>query len=961
MCYRSDQQSLVLRELYKLIQESNQIETRASAQFEELRAEVLRILYSLRDSDWKRHGESSNGEVILEELSILTKEGADRIEDLSRKLSAWTEEGERVATEQHILSSLCFRSMMIRHSQIAEAHAKTFEWMFSMQEDDTPGQYKFVDWLQYGSSFYWITGKAGSGKSTLMKFLCDDIRTKTALAFWARDKTLAKAGFFFWNAGTEMQKSQQGLLQSLLFEVLRQCPILIPTICPSRWQHRVHLFSQSSPWSRAELREAFEALKKQNTIPARLCFFIDGLDEYEGDHTELVNVLQTFTTSPDVKICVSSRPWNIFELAFGQEYTKKLHVEDLTRDDIKLYVQNTLEENPLYRHLKKRDNRCEALVQEIVEKANGVFLWVFLVVRSLLQGLTNADRVSDLQRRLRLLPADLEHYFQHMLDSVDKVYQEQAAEIFQITLGAPEPLSLMTMAFLDDEDDEYTMKTPIQSIITQDLWWRLVETKKRLNARCTDLLEVSFCGPREMKGLLDSHAGFIPGFRLESNDILFSAYKVDFLHRTVRDFLTTKHIQDTLSQMVSPTFRLGSVLCRAFLAQIKSLPVNEEHLLAAPPIIDLVRDMIYYAREAETQDEIPQTEQLDELASVFSSYTRTFSRVSRVVQLSDSSAEDGQRLIKELISWPLGFAAQCGLHLYVAQKLDELPGIYREQYQRKEGDLPLLAKALHPCPLLRHTSIVNPHMVRVLLDRGAKEHLSYETTTTLAASQHNKPDLNMKSTVTATIWAEFLHSVSDGWVSSTPASKAAHLESINILLDAGANSNERISGRMLWADLLMTIADKDGLDGFLHPFSKTLDMFLAHGADPNGIHFDSHTVWCTFLTYLRDASQSPTRDLQKTGLRFAKQFFRYGADPYISCGLQGHLESEGFRTASEFLQSIFPGDEVNQLDRVFHLEQKEHSRSEASEELQMEKAGTGEGFRRRGWTGWAFGYFTKAE
>ena len=354
------------------------------------------------------------------------------------------------------------------------------------------------------------------------------------------------------------------------------------------------------------------------------------------------------------------------------------------------------------------------------------------------------------------------------------------------------------------------------------------------------------------------------------------------------------------------------------------------------------------------------------------------SRVSRPVQLSDNSTEDGQRLIQELIGWFLGFAAQCGLHLYVAQKLDELPGIYCEQYQRKEGDLPLLAKALHPYPLLRHTSIVNPHMVRVLLDRGAKEHLSYEITITLAAPQRNRPGLNVESTVTATIpapqrdinvgstviatiWAEFLRSVSDGWASSIPASKAAHLESINILLDAGANPDERICGRMLWADLLMTIADEDGLDGFPHPFSKTLDMFLAHGADPNGIHFASHTVWCTFLTYLCDASQSPTRDLEKTGLRFVKQFFRYGADPYLSCGLQGHLESEGFRTASDFLRSIFSGDEVGQLDRVFHLEQKERCRSEIFKELQIEKADTGESFRRRGWIGWAFGYFTKVK
>jgi hypothetical protein len=52
-----------------------------------------------------------------------------------------------------------------------------------------------------------------------------------------------------------------------------------------------------------------------------------------------------------------------------------------------------------------------ALVEEIVEKANEVFLWVKLVVQSLLAGLGNRDSITDLQRRLRELPSDLEKLY----------------------------------------------------------------------------------------------------------------------------------------------------------------------------------------------------------------------------------------------------------------------------------------------------------------------------------------------------------------------------------------------------------------------------------------------------------------------------------------------------------------------------------------------------------------------
>ena len=63
-----------------------------------------------------------------------------------------------------ILRDLRFKGIDERLAGIAEAHADTFEWVFQSSCD-------FVPFLRSGSGTYWITGKPGSGKSTLMKFL----------------------------------------------------------------------------------------------------------------------------------------------------------------------------------------------------------------------------------------------------------------------------------------------------------------------------------------------------------------------------------------------------------------------------------------------------------------------------------------------------------------------------------------------------------------------------------------------------------------------------------------------------------------------------------------------------------------------------------------------------------------------------------------------------------------------
>lgn len=65
-----------------------------------------------------------------------------------------------------------------------------------------------------------------------------------------------------------------------------------------------------------------------------------------------------------------------------------------------------------------------------MEKANGIFLWVKLVVSSLVRGLQNRDEISDLRVRVNNLPDGLSSLYTVMLDQVDPMYTEQSSQIF---------------------------------------------------------------------------------------------------------------------------------------------------------------------------------------------------------------------------------------------------------------------------------------------------------------------------------------------------------------------------------------------------------------------------------------------------------------------------------------------------------------------------------------------------
>jgi hypothetical protein len=102
-------------------------------------------------------------------------------------------------------------------------------------------------------------------------------------------------------------------------------------------------------------------------------------------------------------------------------------VQELTHSDITLFVHEKIELDQRFQELRENDDRCPDFVTDIVDAAAGVFLWVHLVILSLLDGLTNNDRIMDLERRLENIPRDLDTLFEHILESISPFYREQSA------------------------------------------------------------------------------------------------------------------------------------------------------------------------------------------------------------------------------------------------------------------------------------------------------------------------------------------------------------------------------------------------------------------------------------------------------------------------------------------------------------------------------------------------------
>ncbi|KFA55361.1 hypothetical protein S40293_05685 [Stachybotrys chartarum IBT 40293] len=479
---------------------------------------------------------------------------ARQFERITGDITAMVSKLRHLKQAECILRSLHFKQISERKSEIKVAHQRTFEWSLS------EGEESLASWLRHGNGIYWIQGKAGSGKSTLMKFLERTPRTQELLEEWAGNQRLLVASHYFWAPGSDLQRNISGLFRALLFQILIEHPILVSEICPDRMDSTSlrHLGS----WTLEDLNLCFQRLAALEALPVRLCFFIDGLDEFRGDTEELIQFLQSLKNSRYIKLCVSSRPWIEFQKAFAD--MPQLRVEDFTKADITAYVDDNLRANLHFAELENTmPEQARYLRNEITSRADGVFLWVYLVTRNLLRGFTNADDIPTLIRRLEKFPRDLEGYFMSMLDSIESVYHAETSAVFSMIAYSPSyPLALETLwAYRYFETCLESLRRRIrtrQYICHSEFLGALDKRPRKIGMHARRIS--SFNSQFEKDWLTARCKDLVHVWNANDDP---SEHKVGFLHRSVADFMALPRISQILKRRTTPGFLPRVALCMA--------------------------------------------------------------------------------------------------------------------------------------------------------------------------------------------------------------------------------------------------------------------------------------------------------------------------------------------------------------------------------------------------------------
>ncbi|OOQ84423.1 hypothetical protein PEBR_30443 [Penicillium brasilianum] len=438
--------------------------------------------------------------------AVVSSESSQVQDNISAQIQNLTLNQTSKEERERLLGSFRYGTMNARRNQIPTTHDDTFSWIFDAVNAEngtdsqnsmvslshsTPGtsQVGFVEWLQASQQRpYWISGKTGSGKSVLMKFLVKHPHTKSILDVNGNTIVLS---YFLWAAGHPLERNMQGALCSLIYQLLSKKPELSDKILerfPDKGQNRF-----PGDWSNEELLAVticiFSAYAKH------ICIFLDGLDEpgTQDSQMGLTILLDKLCALPNVQVCASSRPEPVFQRYFSS--CPQLRVQDLTQFDIAKYAIDTL------KGLKIDDTeRLSLLASNICRKADGVFLWVALALKSIKIGCCNDDDPAELESRLEALPNDLHALYQQMwrrLNDSEVIYRKTAAQYFNLVQECIErrdflqTSNLTVLALALNPRLAATVVTEHIESFAEELDVGLERISKRLPVRCAGLLEVS--------------------------------------------------------------------------------------------------------------------------------------------------------------------------------------------------------------------------------------------------------------------------------------------------------------------------------------------------------------------------------------------------------------------------------------------------------------------------------------
>jgi len=315
--------------------------------------------------------------------------------------------------------------------------------------------------------------------------------------------------FFFNGRGTDLQKSVKGMLRVFVCGILREASDVQHAILRAYKMKTSVSGFEAERWEKNDLMRMLLDLLSPQQSRMNIILLVDALDECSDESTmSLFKYLKGLTelgsNNVTVNVCVSSRDQHMTFAQGGKFHSLCLH--DWTEKDIANYVAEKLSD------LVPEAERSvlHEMEEKIIQKADGIFLWVELTLEQLEQAVVDGGTSAKYQQLLSNLPHKLTDLYSEILDRIPVGFHKERDDLLQIVLCAFKPLTIaeMRLALALDNENDFASHAAIEqspNYLGQDS-----VIVRIIKSRCGGLLETKRYGKTTI---------------------------VQFIHQSVKDFL----------------------------------------------------------------------------------------------------------------------------------------------------------------------------------------------------------------------------------------------------------------------------------------------------------------------------------------------------------------------------------------------------------------------------------------
>ena len=572
-----------------------------------------------------------------------------KFQKVTSVIQRWLEEGLETEVECGIVESVvkipdglvfdeeyqqCVRSLNYpearnRIMEVDHAFGSTYDWVLEHS-------CSFRDWLrgEIADTKYWIQGKPGSGKSTLMRYIMLHSKTRQFLNENSSNPWII-AAYFFHDRGVAVQKSILGFLRELLYQILLQQKHLFPLVYNISHSSNNSLggigldqsqrWASQTVWTIASIKDALSCIASKSTYNINAFILVDALDEHDGDHQDLLTTLNqlaqlNMNSFFRLRLCLAGRRENVFKDAL--QGCPGLIIHDHTTTDIRLYA-----EGRLLRAMKDilTDDGAislSILVEDVVGRAEGVFLWVRLVADELAEGLREGDSIEELRDLLLGIPTELGELYTRALRRRSRTKSRTSQNsnneryvMFQIIQYCRKPFSiygLMTAAiYLTTKKDPY----PILETMSSD------QIDRRLQNRSAGLLDAPSIrlSQRTISCSIPRSDHDSCEVQFINQKAQFIHQKVQFIHQTVKEYMSTgEGSSEIMTSLRHDLQQSGHILLLRFFTYLL-LKKGDDHLDFDWMTIKL--EFLFHAQEVDRSESARRYFEPDMLQLVYDGQT----------------------------------------------------------------------------------------------------------------------------------------------------------------------------------------------------------------------------------------------------------------------------------------------------------------------------------------------------